>query len=71
MGVLKHVKGVDLYSGCYRESLFTIQVIPRSILSPLPHCQVQGDHLQLPFFKYFEIGFKFMKRPKPRDKNNP
>ena len=32
---------------------------------------LQGDHLQLPFFKYFEIGFKFMKPPKPRDKNNP
>ena len=40
MGVLGHVKGVDHYSGCCRGSLFTIQVIPRSRLSPLPHCQV-------------------------------
>ena len=31
---------------------------------------LQGDHLQQPFFKYFEVGFKFMKRPKPRDENN-
>ena len=39
-GCVEHVKGVDKYSGCYRGSLFTIQVVPRSRFSPLSHCQV-------------------------------
>ena len=31
--------------------------------------QLQGDHVQLSFFKYFENGQKFIKNPKPSEKN--
>ena len=30
---------------------------------------LQGDHVQLSFFKNFKNGKKFMKSPKPSDKN--
>ena len=40
-----------------------------SYVPPTMVAVVQGDHVQLTFFKYFENGQKLMKSPKPSDQN--